>query len=189
LITCGDHLAGSAKFDEYAIRVNSAGKHALADCPEVALPTTRIAAGTYTTRTNNKEDAFWNSISTVVRTVRTLVQQSCDGVPFGGGSEDRSEESGTANGSLEADFSGIKISPNPFTLTTTLTYSLPSEQPVDIQIFNAVGNLVAQPVQQALQAAGEHEETFEASNLPAGVYFLVMQTGGQKVTKRLVITR
>ncbi|MBC7774985.1 MAG: T9SS type A sorting domain-containing protein, partial [Phycisphaerae bacterium] len=83
----------------------------------------------------------------------------------------------------------VDATPNPFTTSTTIAYTLPIAQDVDIQIFNALGNLVVQPVRQEQQTAGLHEFTFEANGLPAGVYFLVMQTGGQKMTKRLVLSR
>ncbi|MBC7774610.1 MAG: thiol protease/hemagglutinin PrtT [Phycisphaerae bacterium] len=83
----------------------------------------------------------------------------------------------------------IYIRPNPFTASTTIAYTLPAAQEVNIQIFNTVGNLVAQPVRQQAQEAGQHEYTFDAGNLTTGVYFLVMQTGGQKTTKRLVLTQ
>ncbi len=83
----------------------------------------------------------------------------------------------------------IDVTPNPFTSSTTITYTLPVAQDIDIQIFNALGNLVAQPVRQEQQTAGLHEYNFEASGLSTGVYFLVMQTGGQKLTKRVVLSR
>ncbi len=83
----------------------------------------------------------------------------------------------------------VSITPNPFTTATTLTYTLPTAQTVDLQIFNAMGTLVAQPVRQAQQSAGQHEYTFEAGDLPPGVYFLVLRNGGQKQTKRLVLSQ
>ncbi len=83
----------------------------------------------------------------------------------------------------------VDISPNPFTASATISYTLPAEQNVDIKIFNTVGKLVAQPIQQELQDAGLHEYAFAAGNLPTGVYFLIMQINGQKLTKHLVLTR
>jgi len=83
----------------------------------------------------------------------------------------------------------LDIKPNPFTIKTIISYEIPTKQTVDIQIFNAVGNLVAQPVQQAQQEAGTYEFSFEANGLPTGVYILVMQTDGQKRSKRLVLTK
>ncbi len=87
-----------------------------------------------------------------------------------------------------ATTTNVDVTPNPFTTRTAITYTLPVAQDVDIQIFNALGNLVAQPVRQEQQTAGLHEYNFEANDLPTGVYFLVMQMGGQKMTTRLVLS-
>ena len=83
----------------------------------------------------------------------------------------------------------VNITPNPFTTAATITYTLPATQTVNLQIFNAMGTLVAQPVRQAQQSAGQHEYLFEAGDLPPGVYFLVLHTGGQTQTNRLVLSR
>ncbi len=83
----------------------------------------------------------------------------------------------------------VNIAPNPFSGSTTITYTLPTAQKVDMQVLSLLGNLVAQPIRQEYQDAGKHEYYFRAENLPTGVYFLVMQTGGQKQTKRLVVSR
>jgi hypothetical protein len=37
-----------------------------------------------------------------------------------------------------------------------------------------------------VQQAGEHELTFDISNMPVGMYLLVMQTGNGKVVEKIV---
>ncbi len=111
---------------------------------------------------------------------------NADGSDFSGnGNEGRSQQQ--TDGLAKS--TEVSIFPNPFIASTTIAYELPNTQTVDIKIFNAVGNLVAQPVRQEQQDTGPHEYTFEANGLPNGVYFLVMQTGDQKLTKRIVLAK
>lgn len=99
--------------------------------------------------------------------------------------EDRSEpEKESAETGSVAE---VNVSPNPFVTATTITYTLPVEEQVDIQVFDALGALMAQPVRRKLQVAGKHEEILEAGALPPGIYFLVLQLGGEKATRRLVL--
>lgn len=120
-------------------------------------------------------------------TFRAYIQGCGGGIPFTGGTnDDRSQPEAPESTSVNTD---LQISPNPFTTVTTITYILPTAQTVNLQIFNAMGTLVAQPVRQAQQEAGQYEHTFEANNLPPGIYFLVLHTGNQKQTKRLVLNR
>ncbi|MDX2280738.1 MAG: zinc-dependent metalloprotease [Saprospiraceae bacterium] len=83
----------------------------------------------------------------------------------------------------------VKVSPNPFNDYTTITYTLPTTQIVDLKIFSTMGTLVTQLASQEQQDAGKHEYTFEPNRLPPGVYFLVLYTNGQKQTLRLVLNR
>ncbi len=187
LITCGDHLSGSPNFDTHAIRVFADGKHNLADCPEVSLPVTRTAAGTYTTRTNNKEGvSFWNTLSTV-RTVRTLVQQSCDGVPFTGGSGERSNENGTATVSLGTEAPTAAIFPNPSSpgMSVRLGVQVPQAQSLTFQIFDLTGKRVF--VETKTVEGGYQELDLPSENLVSGAYFVRLQAPDLNLTLKLVV--
>lgn len=187
LITCGDHLIGSPNFDVHAIRVFADGKHNLADCPEVSLPVTRTAAGTYTTRPNNKEGvSFWNTLSTV-RTVRTLVQQSCDGVPLTGGSGERSNENGTTTVSLGTETPTAAIFPNPNTsgMSVRLGVQVPQAQSLTIQIFDLTGKRVF--VETKTVEGGYQELDLPSENLVSGAYFVRLQAPDLNMTLKLVV--
>ncbi len=110
---------------------------------------------------------------------------NADGTHF---SDDGNEGRSQAHDNELAKSTEISVYPNPFSSNTTVAYELLADQTVDIKIFNATGTLVAQPVLQEQQKAGSHVYNFEANGLPTGVYFLVMQTGGQRMTKRLVLS-
>ena len=59
--------------------------------------------------------------------------------------------------------------PNPFNPSTRISYALPTESRVKIQIFNILGEVVATIVNQVI-AAGSHSVEWNASNLSSGVY-------------------
>ncbi|MBC7774710.1 MAG: thiol protease/hemagglutinin PrtT [Phycisphaerae bacterium] len=104
----------------------------------------------------------------------------------GGG--DRSEMP-TVRPEASAVPSNLQIAPNPFSGSTTVTYSLPSEQQVGLLLMDATGKLVATPLPAQTQSEGEHQFNLEAGSLPAGMYFLVMQMGEKRETKRLILTK
>ncbi|HEX9833788.1 MAG TPA: T9SS type A sorting domain-containing protein [Mycobacterium sp.] len=60
--------------------------------------------------------------------------------------------------------------PNPFNPTTKITYALPQDGNVEIEIFNAIGQRVARIVDQ-VQKAGYQEALWNAAGVPSGVYF------------------
>lgn len=110
--------------------------------------------------------------------------QGCD---FGltGGDEDRAARQALEN----IEPGQVTIAPNPFSGSTLITYQLPAEQPVAMLLLDATGKLVATPMTAIMQAAGPHEFTLGAGGLPAGLYFLVLQTGEKRETKRLILTQ
>lgn len=60
--------------------------------------------------------------------------------------------------------------PNPFNPSTVISYSIPFEGSVRIRVFNMLGEMVSELVNQT-QSAGEYETTFDAGNLASGMYF------------------
>jgi subtilisin family serine protease len=79
--------------------------------------------------------------------------------------------------------------PNPFSGITEIKYSLPTPSPVVIQIYNAIGMQVAELVNSPMQNAGEYSVTFDANDLPDGIYFYTMRTPGFTETKQMVLMR
>jgi hypothetical protein len=86
--------------------------------------------------------------------------------------------------SEEVDFTSY---PNPFKGTTTLTYSLPVDGQVLIEVYNLVGSKVNVAVDET-QSAGEYSLNLDASNLQPGVYtaILKLKTSDSKVITRAI---
>ena len=80
------------------------------------------------------------------------------------------------NNNAEFEFSGY---PNPFTGNATLTYNLPEDGMVKLIVYNAIGEQVAELVNE-MQVCGKHSAVFSPDKLPQGIYtFRLDYTGSQ----------
>ncbi len=76
--------------------------------------------------------------------------------------------------------------PNPFSGHTTLAYTLSTPQDVQVEVFSILGQPI-RTLADGRQAAGRHRFTFEAENLPSGVYLYRVTTPTQSAVRRLVV--
>jgi endoglucanase len=81
--------------------------------------------------------------------------------------------------------------PNPFNPSTIISYSLPEEAKVKIEIYNLLGQKVAALV-DGVEFAGNHSVTWNAHNFSGGIYFYRIIAVGEKTfekTQKLVLIR
>lgn len=78
--------------------------------------------------------------------------------------------------------------PNPFNPTTQLSYILKTEAMVKLTVFNLVGQSVRVLV-DGYQIAGTYEVTFDANDLPAGIYLYKLQVGEYSSVKRMTLVK
>ncbi|MFN5004109.1 MAG: T9SS type A sorting domain-containing protein [Bacteroidota bacterium] len=78
--------------------------------------------------------------------------------------------------------------PNPTTSKVSFRYDIEEPSQVRLNLISTTGSVVATPV-DAYQEAGAYEMSYDASNLPAGVYVYTLETNKGKETKRLVIIK
>jgi Secretion system C-terminal sorting domain len=78
--------------------------------------------------------------------------------------------------------------PNPFNPTTIISYQLPQNNFVTLDIYDVSGRKVMNLVNEQ-QKAGNHALTLNASNLSSGVYFYRIESGSYKETKKFVLIK
>jgi len=78
--------------------------------------------------------------------------------------------------------------PNPFNPITNINYSVPMRNNVELVIFNTLGEKIRILVNE-VKNAGNYNVTFDASNLPSGVYFYRISAGEFIQTKKLLLLK
>ncbi|MBN1895766.1 T9SS type A sorting domain-containing protein, partial [bacterium] len=79
--------------------------------------------------------------------------------------------------------------PNPFNPKTTFAFDLPNESHVTLFIYNTLGQRVAAPLDQVMQA-GLHEAEWDGSAFPGGMYLARLQTsGGHSATIKILLLK
>lgn len=79
----------------------------------------------------------------------------------------------------------VNIYPNPFTSSTSISYDLPQSSTVQITIFNHFGQQV--DFIQQNQSQGKQQIIWDASGLPAGVYYFRLEADEQVATGKLLL--
>jgi len=78
--------------------------------------------------------------------------------------------------------------PNPFNPSTVLSYTLKTDSRVKLTVYNLVGQSV-QLIVDEYQTAGEYEFSFDASELPAGIYLYKLQVGDYSSVRRMTLVK
>ena len=78
--------------------------------------------------------------------------------------------------------------PNPFNLSTRITYALPAAGPVRLVIYDALGRAVAM-LADGPKPAGRHTVTWDARNRPSGTYFYRLEAGDLLLTRAMLLLR
>ena len=78
--------------------------------------------------------------------------------------------------------------PNPFNPQTRIEYMLPDASEVVLEVFSLQGQRVATLV-QTYQTAGSYSVSFDASQLPSGVYFYRLSAAGKTSVKKMTLLK
>ena len=78
--------------------------------------------------------------------------------------------------------------------STTISYSLPEESPVTIEVFNVLGQRVATLVEATSKPAGRHAIAWDARHmaqgkLPSGTYVVRFEAGSYSKTMKIMVVR
>ena len=105
----------------------------------------------------------------------------------GGGANPNSEF--LQSEAIASDQDLIKIHPNPFTNDLKIEWKQSGGFPVSIKIYNASGQLVAQPLNETSPASGEKYLKLDTHAWPVGIYFVVMNSGLQNIESKFIKIR
>ena len=79
--------------------------------------------------------------------------------------------------------------PNPFNPRTSIQYSLSKAGNVMLNVYNTLGEQVTTLI-NSFQSTGTHSITFDAKDLPGGIYFYELRVGDQLVaTKKMLLIK
>lgn len=76
--------------------------------------------------------------------------------------------------------------PNPFNPSTKISYSIVEHGLATLTVFNSIGEKIVVLVNEIKQP-GLYEITFNAKDLPTGIYFYSLKSGGHSLTKKMVL--
>lgn len=79
--------------------------------------------------------------------------------------------------------------PNPFNPSTSIDYNIAKQSIVNIKVFDVIGREVASLVNNEVKQAGDYNVTFNASNLPSGIYYYKMTAGDFTDVKKMVLIK
>ncbi len=78
--------------------------------------------------------------------------------------------------------------PNPFTSNTKIQFTVEAG-PTLIQVMDTLGRVVAVPLEKDYAAAGTYNITFNAENLPNGIYYARLQNGASQQVRPMLKVR
>lgn len=89
---------------------------------------------------------------------------------------------------IPKDFVLYQNYPNPFNPVTRISYDIPKSGYVIIKIFDLLGREISTLV-NSNQGAGNYIIEFNASDLPAGLYFYKLECNGFSDTKKMILVK
>jgi hypothetical protein len=78
--------------------------------------------------------------------------------------------------------------PNPFNPNTIIRFALPVAGGVSLNIYNSLGEKVASLINKEM-AAGYHEVSFNASELPSGLYLYELRSGNFSSVRKMLLMK
>ena len=78
--------------------------------------------------------------------------------------------------------------PNPFNPFTTIKFTLPKSEPVNIEVYSTLGQRIETLIDKRMPA-GYHQVEFNAQNLSSGIYFYKIETGQFHDVKKMILIK
>ncbi len=78
--------------------------------------------------------------------------------------------------------------PNPSNPETRIDYTIPKQQNVSLRVYNMLGEMVTELVNE-IKPAGTYTTTFDASNLPSGIYVYRLETESFSSNRKMTVLK
>lgn len=78
--------------------------------------------------------------------------------------------------------------PNPFNPSTTIRYTIQSQNYVTLKVFDVLGKKVAELV-NSVQPTGNYKVEFNTGTLPSGIYYYQLSSGSESITKKMMVIK
>lgn len=88
---------------------------------------------------------------------------------------------------IPSDYS-LSNYPNPFNPETKISFEIPEENLISLNIYNSLGELVATLINSRLNS-GKYSYDWNAASYPSGVYFYTLQSGDFRITSKMVLLK
>jgi|GEM_PF-2201867 len=123
----------------------------------------------------------------LIASANVIIARLNNPAPLASGQSGQAEEV-TEAGELAFGFSLSPNYPNPFNPSTTITYEIQDPSDVALKVFNTLGQEVVTLVDR-YQSAGKYSVSFEARNLPSGLYVYQLRAGSKIFNRTMVLVK
>jgi photosystem II stability/assembly factor-like uncharacterized protein len=86
------------------------------------------------------------------------------------------------------DFELFQNYPNPFNPVTQIKFSLSRDEFISLKIYSSSGKEI-RTLLESRQDAGPHTITFDAADIPSGIYFYTMKTSNYSRTLKMILLK
>jgi CubicO group peptidase (beta-lactamase class C family) len=125
---------------------------------------------------------YWGTYPVLMRNVHDILAVLLGSVlDWKTGIADESEN-------IPVDYTLKQNYPNPFNPSTTIEFTLPKSEYVELKVYNILGKEVATLVSSKLNQ-GNHTYQFDGKNLASGVYYYQLVAGNFREVKKMILLR
>jgi len=86
-------------------------------------------------------------------------------------------------------FSLSEAYPNPFNPSTHIQYTLEKSGVTNLTVYNLLGQVVSRLVDNVNQNAGTYSVTVDMSHVTSGVYFYILEQGGNSIAHKMLLLK
>jgi hypothetical protein len=79
--------------------------------------------------------------------------------------------------------------PNPFNPSTLLRFVVPHNGQATVKVYNTLGQHIATLFDQTAEAGKYYQLQFDAPNIPSGIYFASLESGGQRLIRKMTVIK